>query len=271
MSSCQASRLPARVVLLGFGALNRRVVSLLRSRQSAVRIVGVIKRRPEAPSADIVEGAAIISRSDDLIALQPDTILEAASREAVQEWGEVALRAARRFVVSSASAFAEDHVLQRLLVAARQAGSQLVLSPGALGGMDALSAAARLGVREVRHRIVKSPRSWDAVAGASLLSQDSPRILFRGFAREAAQRYPLNANVTVVSALSGVGLDATVVELVSDPSATTNRHEIQAAGDFGSLAITLENRPLLANPKSSELAALALVRLVENEVSDLVV
>jgi predicted dinucleotide-utilizing enzyme len=33
----------------------------------------------------------------------------------------------------------------------------------------------------------------------------------------------------------------------------------------------VENRPLQANPKSSELAALALVRLAENERTDLVI
>jgi aspartate dehydrogenase len=99
----------------------------------------------------------------------------------------------------------------------------------------------------------------------------SPVVLFEGSAREAATRYPLNANVVVVSALSTVGLDQTRVELVSDSTAATNRHEIHAVGDFGSLTLTLENRPLASNPRSSELAALALVRLAENEVAEPVV
>jgi aspartate dehydrogenase len=96
-------------------------------------------------------------------------------------------------------------------------------------------------------------------------------VLFRGSAREAATRYPLNANVAVVSALAGLGLEGTVVELVSDPSALGNRHELHASRHFGSLDIVVQNRLLLGNPKSSELAALALVRLAENEVAEFLV
>jgi aspartate dehydrogenase len=73
-----------------------------------------------------------------------------------------------------------------------------------------------------------------------------------------------------VSALSGIGLDRTVTELISDPTTIHNRHEIRAVGEFGSVHITLENHPLPSNPRSSTLAALALVRLAENEVIDLV-
>jgi aspartate dehydrogenase len=262
----------ARIVLLGYGAINRRVASLLQSRASAAIIVGVMVRRPQSLGSDILNGAAVIASAADLIAAKPDVILEAASREAVREWGCLALRTARRFVVSSASALIDDHLLRTLRETAKGSGSQLVLSSGALAGVDALSAAARIGMREVRHRIVKSPAGWGSAAGQGVALNDtgSPIVLFEGSAREAAMRYPLNANVVVVSALATVGLDQARVELVSDSTAATNRHEIRAVGDFGSLTLTLENRPLASNPRSSELAALALVRLAENEVAEFV-
>jgi aspartate dehydrogenase len=268
----QAEGRQTRIVLLGLGAINRRAASLLRSRQSSAAIVGVIVRHPQSLRSDLIDGAAVIASPSDLAAVAPDVILEAASREAVREWGDTALRSARRFVVSSASAFIDDDLLHDLRNTAKRFGSQLVLSPGALAGMDGLSAAARLGMGEVHHRIVKSPRSWGASIGQDVLSAGAqgPVVLFRGSAREAAMRYPLNANVAVVSALSGIGLDKTIVELVADPSAADNCHEIRASGEFGSLAITLKNRPLQANPKSSELAALALVRLAENEVAEFI-
>lgn len=261
----------ARVVLLGFGAINRRVAGLLSTRNSTAVVVGIISRCPDPMDPDIA-GAKLISDPSELISLSPDIILEAASREAVREWGKIALRAARRVVISSASAFVDDNFLRALRETASQCGSQLVLSSGALAGVDALSAAGRLGMHEVHHRIVKSPGSWGTAGGfdATLLDSSRPTILFRGSARAAATRFPLNANVAVVSALCGMGLDETVVELVSDPSARDNRHEIRAVGDFGSLSITLQNRPLQSNPKSSELAALALVRLAENEVAEFV-
>jgi aspartate dehydrogenase len=261
-----------RIVLLGLGAINRRVAELLRARRSTAIIAGIIvKPGRGSVSANLIEGVARIVTPSELMAIAPDIILEAASQEAVREWGDVALRAARRFVVSSAGAFVDDALLCRLRVTAKRFGSQLVLSPGALAGVEALSAAARLGMHEVHHRIIKSPASWSAAGGNTSPANCDPLILFRGSAREAAKQFPLNANVTVVSALSGLGLDATIVELVSDPSANRNRHEIRASGDFGSLSIVIENRVLKANPKSSELAALALVRLAENEVTEFLV
>ena len=263
----------SRIVLLGLGAINRRVAALLQFRQPAAAIVGVITRNRESMQANPIEGAKAIATPAELLALAPDLILEAASREAVGEWGEAALKSARHLVVSSTSAFTDDKLLTTLRATARRFGSQLVLSPGALAGMDALSAASRLGLHEVHHRIVKSPQSWAAASGPRTGAIDPHQsvVLYKGPAREGARLYPLNANVSVVSALSGIGLDRTQLELVSDPTAHSNRHEIHAIGDFGSLAIRLENRPLQANPKSSELAALALVRLVENEVADLVI
>jgi aspartate dehydrogenase len=174
-------------------------------------------------------------------------------------------------VVSSSSAFTDDLLLQELRQTAARHGSQLVLSPGAVAGIDALSAASRLALSDVRHRIIKSPTSWGSALEERERAQGRVFVLFSGSARECAKRYPLNANVTVVSALSGVGLDATRVELVSDPQVKVNRHEIHASGEFGRLSITVENRPLAANPKSSELAALALVRLAENEGAGLVI
>jgi aspartate dehydrogenase len=100
----------ARIVLLGYGAINRRVATLLQSRASAAIIVGVMVRRPQSLGSDILNGAAVIASAADLIAAKPDVILEAASREAVCEWGCLALRTARRFVVSSGSALVDDHL-----------------------------------------------------------------------------------------------------------------------------------------------------------------
>jgi predicted dinucleotide-utilizing enzyme len=75
-----------------------------------------------------------------------------------------------------------------------------------------------------------------------------------------------NANATVVTALAGVGLDKTRVEMVADPTVRINGHRITARGAFGRLELSLENNPLATNPKSSELTALSLVRLIEQQL-----
>jgi aspartate dehydrogenase len=74
----------------------------------------------------------------------------------------------------------------------------------------------------------------------------------------------------VISALAGIGLDRTTVSLVADPEARLNSHSITAEGDFGRMAILLDNRTLADNPKSSEMTALSLVRLIETRAGGLV-
>jgi aspartate dehydrogenase len=161
-------------------------------------------------------------------------------------------------------------LLSRLRDTARECSSQLLLSPGAIAGVDALAAAALAGLHTVRHRIVKHPDRWGHIESTDARSGQSRFVVFRGAAREAARHYPLNANVSIATALAGLGLDATIVELVADRDVTCNRHEICALGHFGRLEIVIENRPLPSNPKSSELAALALVRTIENLSAHLV-
>ncbi len=269
MSTVRAGR-PIRVVLLGRGAINGQVAALLHSRVTGVKIVGVAVRDKSARRTDRSADAKVVDDPAELAALEPDVVLEAASKDAVSEWGEAALRAARRVVISSASAFVDDQVLRSMQAVARQCGSQLVLSPGAVAGIEALAAGARKGLHEVRHRIIKPPSGWPA----SIMQQSSPveheSVIFRGSAREAAREYPLNANVAVVVGLASIGLDRTVLEMVVDPDAVMNRHEVFATGDFGSLKVEVVNRPLERNPRSSLLAALALVRLAENEVAEVV-
>jgi aspartate dehydrogenase len=264
----QSHKPPLRVVLLGYGAINQRVAEFLLARRSRVAIVGVIVsgrgvRRP------MPHGASVVMSPDELEELSPDIVLEAASCDAVHEWGASALRSASRLAISSASALADDRFFQLLRETARRVGSQLVVSPGAIAGVDALAAVARLPIDEVRHRIVKPPNRW-----ASSASNPPPthrKVVFCGSAREAARLYPRNANVAVVSALATKGLDDTIVELIADPAAVSNRHEIAVTGDFGSIVIKIDNAALTANPRSSALAALALVRIAANEVADVVV
>ena len=61
----------------------------------------------------------------------------------------------------------------------------------------------------------------------------------------------------MISALSGLGLDRTQVVLVADPAATGNVL-VTAVGDFGSLSLRLENRPL--TNQILEMTALSLVK-----------
>jgi aspartate dehydrogenase len=264
---------PLRIALIGWGAINRRVAELLSLRSSdCVSIVAIGKRDPAAVMS-APANAEILTTPEKLAGLDLDLVLEAASRDAVALWGDSALRSARALVVTSTSAFCETGLLDRLIRLAEDHGSQLIVPPGALAGIDALSAASAMPLDSVVHRIVKPPAAWRGTEAESLIKLDGLTravTFYSGTAREAATHFPKNANAAVISALAGIGLDRTRVELAADPDVRDNVHMLSVAGAFGKLEIRIENRPLASNPKSSEMAALSLVRIVENRVKTLV-
>ena len=65
-------------------------------------------------------------------------------------------------------------------------------------------------------------------------------------------------------ALAGLGFEDTQVELIADPGITTNIHEIEAKGIFGSFTFQISGNALPDNPKSSALTAMSMVRAVHN-------
>lgn len=259
------------VCLIGWGAIGIRVAQLLEQRRAPVRIMAVAVRNPDRLRAPLPQGARLVTDPSDL----PDAglVVEAAGRGSVMDWGRAVLSRGMDFAVSSASAFVAEGALDELRARAARTGAQVLVPPGALGGIDALAAASRLGLAGVEHRIVKPARAWAGTRAAEIIDLDSltePVAFFEGSAREAADAFPQNANVAVITALAGVGLDRTRIVLVADPMAALNSHEIRAEGDFGTLEIRLMNRPLATNPKSSEMTALNLVRMIENRAAALV-
>lgn len=257
------------ICLVGWGAINQRVSALLTERGAPVRIAAVAVRDPSQSRNNIPAGAKLISELTELADIKATLVVEAAGRASVLPWGRAALGLGMDFAVSSTSAFVDDGALSELTALAEAHGARILVPPGALGGVDALAAASRLGLTSVEHRIVKPPEAWTGTKAEKLCNLDAltePTAFFEGTAREAADAFPQNANAAVITSLAGIGLDRTRILLVADPSVRLNTHEITAEGDFGRMDIRLENRPLATNPKSSEMTALNLVRLIESRV-----
>lgn len=264
------------VAFIGWGAIARRVAGLLAERNMPVRIVAVATRDTVSPPEGLPEGCRHISSPEELTdgaGEMPALVLEAAGRGSVAPFGRAALAAGMDFAVSSTSALVEGELLEEFLALAASTGAQILVPPGALGGIDALAAASLLDLEHVRHEIIKPPAAWQgtpAMVACDLDHLTSAHTFFTGTARQAAAAYPQNANVAVISAMAGLGLDRTEVALVADPDAEGNCHHLTASGAFGSMDLMLTNKPLAANPKSSEMTALSLVRLIANHAGALV-
>ena len=262
---------PLRIACIGWGAISRSAAQLLEG--TPVEIVAVAVRS-KGTRDDLPAGATIIMGPDELAGTDAALVVEAASHESVAQWGRPALAAGMDFIVSSVSAFADADLLEELRDLATRNDAQLEIHAGALGGVDALSAARLLGIDRVEHRIIKPPRSWCDTPAEELCDLGGlteATAFFSGTASDAASEFPKNANVAMTTALAGIGPDKTRITLVADPDATTNRHEISASGAFGELAVTMSNKALEANPKTSAMTALNLVRAIQNRVTSVVI
>jgi aspartate dehydrogenase len=265
------------VGLIGCGGIAQDVVTALRGEEigDEVQIVGVLARPGRSDAArrkfsDIDVFEAI----DDLVERGPDIIAEVASQQAVADYGEAVLGGGIDLLVISVGALAEPALLDRLKGAAQATHRRVLLPAGAIGGIDALAAMRVGGLTSVRYRSRKPPAAWRGSPAEQVVDLDTlakPTVLYTGSAREAALLYPQNANVAAAVALAGLGFERTQVELVADPDAPGNVHEIEAEGVAGRFAIQLQGRPSRTNPKTSALAALSVARALVNEQAAIVI
>jgi aspartate dehydrogenase len=260
-----------KLAVVGFGAIGQEMARLLLTNPK-LRITQIIVPQPmvdvtSSISAGLAPHAQVLSKIDFAADCRPDLVAECAGHEAVLAHVVPALEAGIPCIVASIGALHEADGLLRLEAASQLGNTKVKLISGAVGALDALTAARIGGLDEVCYVGRKPPRSWlgtpaDQICALSELT--SARVIFKGSAREAAVTYPKNANVAATIALAGLGLDRTQVELIADPGVERNVHSLVARGTFGQLEIRLENQPLLANPKTSALAVYSLTQAVCN-------
>jgi aspartate dehydrogenase len=256
------------VALIGYGGIAQDVIAAFREAGAGAQIVGALCRPGRAAGAcKALPGIDIVETLPALLARKPAVVAEVAGQQAVAEHGPAVLRQGFDLLVISIGALAEPKLLERLKAAAREGGSRLLLPAGAIGGLDAVAAMRVGGLNAVRYRSRKPPAAWRGSPAEQVADLDrlkAATVLYRGNAGEAALRYPQNANVAAAVALAGLGFDKTEVELVADPDAPGNVHEIEAEGAAGRFAIQLQGRPSRTNPKTSALAALSVARALLN-------
>jgi aspartate dehydrogenase len=248
---------PLRVGLIGLGTIGGSVVRLVAQHApDEIVFVGALvhddgrEREPGLPS--------IFASADALLAAGPDVVVEAGGHEALAQHGPAILRGGCDLVMVSVGALARPEVHAALSAAAQAGGGRAIVASGAVGALDAISAAALGGLDRVTHTTRKPPHTLLAADDAAKLSEACE--VFRGSAREGALRFPESINVAAAVALAGIGLDRTEVCVIADPAVTRNQHEIVAEGAFGRLRFAIENVPSESNPKTGRLVALSLVQ-----------
>ncbi len=187
----------------------------------------------------------IVGSVDELLALNPKVVVEAASQQAAKEYvPKIAASGTELIVMSTGALLGLDVDLGRVHVPS-----------GAIGGLDALSSAALAGIDEVTLTSRKNPKA---------LGKDNrvETVVYEGYAEEAAKLFPREMNVAATLALT-VKPAKVKVRVVSDPAVKRNTHEIQAKWRFGEMSLRFANDPHPDNPHTSALAAWSAIKLLQ--------
>jgi aspartate dehydrogenase len=207
----------------------------------------------------------VVTTLDALLAARPDLVAEAAGQEAVRAHGAEVLAGGCDLVVTSVGALADEDLHARLRQAANEGGARLIISPGAIGAIDMLSAARLAGLDEVIYTSRKPPGAWRGTPAESLIALDTiaaPTVFYDGPARAAARDYPQNANVAATVALAGLGFERTRVRLIADPATRRNVHELKVRSACADMTFQIEGHPIPGNPKTSMTTGYSLARII---------
>ena len=251
-----------RIGLIGGGAIARLFLEQSRCRAiDGAQVVAVMGRSEHSRGKALAREFEVtfVTKRDDLVALRPEVVIEAASHAAVREHAESLLSNGIAVIVLSAGALADDQLRERLERVAAQQRALLYVPSGGIGGLDALKAACAAGADEVRIAVNKPPAAWKNIPYVERLGIDLDRLsvavtLFDGSAREGVPHFPANVNIAAALALAGIGFDRTRLTVVADPALKLNTHLIHIRGPTGSIDLRFESVPSPDNPKTAMLA-----------------
>jgi aspartate dehydrogenase len=258
-----------RIGIIGGGAIARLVLEHSGA-LGEVQVVAIMGRSAQSRGKALAGsfGVPFVVGLDALAAAKPEAVVEAASHDAVREYGEALLKRGISFVALSGGALCDDALRDRLERAAAQHRALLYVPSGGIGGLDALKAVVLAGADEVGITVTKPPVAWKGIPyveklGIDLDGMTAATVLFDGSAREGVPHFPANVNIAAVLSMAGIGFDRTKLKVVADPALKFNTHFIVIRGTTGRIDIKFESVAMPENPKTSMLAcfsALAAIR-----------
>lgn len=202
---------------------------------------------------------------EELLALKPDYVVEAASPAVMKEIAEKTLRNGSNLVVLSIGAFADAEFYEKIKETAREAGVRVYLASGAIGGFDVLRATSLMSGIQSSITTEKGPASLKGtpIFKESLMTEAEKHEVFSGSAKEAIALFPTKVNVAVATALATAGPDKTGVTIRSVPGFRGDDHKIEVIGEEVHAVVDIYS-------KTSAIAGWSVVALLRNLVSPIV-
>jgi aspartate dehydrogenase len=254
-----------RVGLIGYGSIGRVIADELTAhRVPGVRLVGILHRT----STDAINVKSVA----ELIERGCEVVVETAGHKALRQYGLEVLTSGADLVVLSAGALA-DTTFEQSLTGAN--GGKLLISTGAIGGLDLARAFAAAGaLTEVSMATMTTPAAVRDFVDADLLQQimasGQATTVASGTAREIATMFPKTSNIAATVALATLGLDHVQVTVGVDPVGRQKRHELSVTAGGSFMNFTVSNDLSVDSSQTSAVTPFAVIRLLSDRVSSFV-
>ncbi|MBO7183430.1 MAG: DUF108 domain-containing protein [Bacteroidales bacterium] len=205
----------------------------------------------------------VCQNMEELLALKPDFLVEAASPAAMKEWAVPALQQGCSVVTLSIGALADKVFYEKALAAARENGSKIYLVSGATGGFDVLRTATLMGNAKACFFNEKGPNALKNTPVYDDSMQTEQRVVFSGCATQAIEQFPTKVNVTVAASLASVGPEQMQVRMQSTPGFVGDTQRVEIKNDQVHAVIDVYSA-------TAEIAAWSVVSKLQNIVSAIV-
>lgn len=229
-------------------------------------LVGIAGRNEEKTNALAAKvGCKACHTSDELLALKPDYIAEAASGAAVKEIAVKALSAGTSLIVLSIGAFADAAFYEEVKKTAAEHGTKVHIASGAVGGFDVLRTISLMGKGTSEIHTHKGPASLQntPLFKDQLMTDTEETRVFEGNAKDAIALLPTKVNVAVATSLATTGPEKTGVKITSVPGFVGDDHCITAEIEGVKAVVDIYS-------STSAIAGWSVVAVLQNIVSPIV-
>lgn len=251
------------IAIIGCGAIGTTLVKALCRKNIECKLITLFDINPDKcfKSLETCSNRSdieICSDIDCVIRSKPEIVVEAASQKAVQQYVPKLLEHGINVVILSVGALFDEKTYKELELIAKKTRSKIYIPSGAIAGLDAIKTLSRIGIDRIVLRTTKSFKSLGVEENS--VKQIDKIKLFEGKASEAVKLYPVNINVAATLSLA-VGRDIDV-EIYGCKNLDVNIHEIIVESNASKIYIRVENKPHPSNPRTSYLAALSIIQLL---------
>lgn len=264
-----------KIGIIGCGTIGSEISKAIDSNIVSGELIGVCDIDAEIAkklTESLKKKIPILSQTE--LIQTADLIVEATNRKEAQNIVQNALQNAKDIMVLSVGGLLEQIDDFRALA---QTNKCFIYVPsGAIAGIDAVKGAM---IAEVSSATLTTRKPPKGLEGAPYIVENrinlkdikESTVVFSGSATEAVPAFPANINVAAALSLAGIGPDKTQVKIIADPACDRNTHEIRVEGDFGSILTRTELLTAPHNPKTSLLAALSAISLLQRITSPVII